>query len=124
MIYPPPNRDSQTHMVLQALLSERNKCPTRDPPSHNETNRVMYQIFSDSPFLIHDNNFALYCKPHLRNLRAKTAVELQTLRSKLDLDKPPYRPIQLDALPDPTVLTFSKANTKQPVSVTLKPREQ
>jgi hypothetical protein len=58
---PPSNRDAQTHMVLQALLGERNKCPKRDPPSqaHNETNRVMYQIFSDSRFPIHDNNFAM-----------------------------------------------------------------
>jgi hypothetical protein len=84
----------------------------------------MYQIFSDSLFPIHDNNFALHCKPHLRNLPAKTAVELRTIRSKLDLEKSSYRPIQLDALPDPSVPTFSKANTKQPMTVALKPREQ
>jgi hypothetical protein len=123
---PPSTIDAQTHMVLQALLLERNKCPNRDPPSqaHNETNRVMYQIFSDSRFPIRDNNFALYCKLHLRNLPAKTAVELQTIRAKLDRDEPPYRPIQLDALPDPTVPTFSQASNKQPMPVALKPRQQ
>jgi hypothetical protein len=122
-------RDPQTHMVSHALLSERarqrNAKPTGSPsPSHNETNRVMYQIYSESLFPIHDNNVALYCKPHLRNLPAKTAVKLQTMRSNLDVDKPPYRPIQMDLLPEPTVPTFAKTSSKQQQPPALKPREQ
>jgi hypothetical protein len=123
---PPSNRDPVTHMVLHALLSERKNFPVRDPPSqdHNTTNRVMYQIFSDSSFPIHDNNFALYCKPHLLNLPAETAVELQTLRSQLDRDITPYRPIQRDALPEPTLPTFPKISTKQNNPPALKPRQK
>lgn len=66
---PPETRDPQTHMVLHALLRELKK--TKDAMSlsllqdhnmnaeyvelgreHNITNRVMHQIYSDSPFII------------------------------------------------------------------------
>ena len=125
---PPTNRDPQTHMVLHALLSELQKHKKNQPicppsKSHNETNRMMYQIYSDSQFPVHENNFAMNCKPHLRNLPAETAVELQTLRSKLDMERPPYKPIQMDLLPEPTVPTFSKV-TNNPKFTALKPREK
>jgi hypothetical protein len=37
---------------------------------------------------------------------------------------PPYRPIQRDALPEPTLPTFSKTSTKQNNPPALKPRQQ
>ena len=52
--------------------------------AHNEANRTMYQVYSDGPFIIHDNNFLTYCKPHLRNLPESTAFELQEIRNKLE----------------------------------------
>jgi hypothetical protein len=63
------------------------------------------------------------CKPHLRHLPAETAVELQTLRSKLEMERPPFRPIQMDLLPEPTVPTFAKVANKPKVPA-LKPREK
>jgi hypothetical protein len=130
---PPERMDPRTHMVLHALHTEREKLassmtaclqdianedappnPNRDiereylqlDKFHNDANRSMYQVYSDGPFIIHDNNFQKYCKPHLRNLPEATAFKLQTIRSNLDHDQPPYRPIQDDPLPAPTVPQF------------------
>ena len=76
--------------------------------SHNDTNRAMYQVYSDSRFVIHDNNFASFCKPHLRNLPVSTAFELQTVRERLEtIEGPPYKPIQHEPLPTPTVPSFA-----------------
>ena len=86
----------------------------------------MYQVYSDSPYIVHDNNFSYYCKPHLLNLPAGTAFELQTIRDKLQPDdQPPYRPIQLDALPEPTVPTFKRSLSQAyEMPPPLKPRAQ
>ena len=74
----------------------------------------MYQAYSDSRFVIHDNNFASFCKPHLRHLPATTAVELQTARERLEnIEGPPYTPIQLQPLPPPTVPSFSTTLAEQ-----------
>jgi hypothetical protein len=86
----------------------------------------MYRVFSDGLYTVHQDNFALYCKPHLQNLPPNTAVELQNARKKLQDDELPlYRPIQFDTLPEPTVPTFEttleKANVPPP---TLLPRAQ
>jgi hypothetical protein len=116
-------------MVLHALLAERNcaekkihNCledvadygtkfdPLRDiDPEYNrldkylnETNRTMYQVYSDSKHMIHENNFSALCRPHLRNLLPLTAFELQAMRQDL-IDSPPYRLIQQDPLPDPSL---------------------
>jgi hypothetical protein len=129
---PPQQLDPQTHMVLTALLAERDRTErelmlcldevaldgTKLEPSwnmdaefsrldsyQNDTNRTMYQVYSDSKFLVHDNNFLTYCRPHLRNLSTNTAFELQELRTEFE-DAPPYRLIQEDPLPEPTVPRF------------------
>jgi hypothetical protein len=130
---PPPSIDAPTNMVLHALLAERTKAdqdmalclsdktkdgsnldPDRDiedeylrlDKAHNDANRTMYQVYSDSRYVIHDNNFLTYCKPHLHSLPATTAYELQTVRDQLQAtESPPYRPIQAEALPEPTVPT-------------------
>jgi hypothetical protein len=132
---PPVAIDSATNMILHALLAERIKadldialCLTDkaddgsnlDPSknieeeylrldkAHNDTNRAMYQVYSDSWFVIHDNNFVSYCRPHLHNLPASTAFELQTVREQLQTNEgPPCRPIHHEALPTPTVPTFT-----------------
>jgi hypothetical protein len=83
----------------------------------------MYQIYSDGVFPIHDNNFTEYCKPHLRNLPAETAFELQKLRSMLaEENKPPYRQIQEDSLPAHTGPNFTTAGKQLSPPLTLKPR--
>ncbi len=147
---PPAEIDPDTIMVLYALLEERTKAdsalflslknesadgakldPHRDTDAeyqqwdkaHNDANRSMYQIYSDSVFLIHDNNFLSYCKPHLRNLPIQTALELQNLKDTLN-DKTPYRPIQKDALPAPTVPIFKTLLGQQANTTQLKPRAQ
>jgi hypothetical protein len=137
----PVTIDRETNMVLTALLAERDRAdrdlalclsdksadgsnldPNRDieeeyvrlDKSHNDTDRTMYQVYSDSRFLIHDDNFLTYCKPHLHNLPVSTAFELQTVRERLEAsDLPPYRPIQADALPAPTVPTFATTLQQQ-----------
>ena len=71
-----------------------------------------------------------YCKPHLHNLPVSTAFELQTVRERLETsDLPPYRPIQDDALPAPTVPTFATTLQQQAQRTagtrpTLRPRAQ
>jgi hypothetical protein len=160
---PPEHLDVRTHMVLHALLDERDKdrlAPTRssiaaaanlDPDcsldqeyskllkvhaqldseyaqlgtGRNDTNRTMYHAFANGLFPIHENNFALYCKPHLRNLPPNTAVDLQKARDDLKPDDlPPYRPIQMDVLPEPTVPTFKTTLTQANKPTTLLPRAQ
>ncbi len=101
---PPVTIDRETNMILTALLAERDRVdrdmvlclsdksadgsdldPNRNieeeylwlDESHNYTNRTMYQIYSDSRFLIHDDNFLTYCEPHFDNLPVSTAFELQ-----------------------------------------------
>ncbi len=135
---PPQELDHQTHMVLNALLTERDRTehdlmllclgdvaqdgtkldPSRDIDAEfsrldtyqNDTNRTMYQVYSDSRFLVHDNSFLTYCRPHLRNLSINTAFELQELRTELE-DASPYRLIQDDPLPEPTVPRFPATYT-------------
>jgi hypothetical protein len=76
--------------------------------SHNDTNRAMYQVYSDSRFVIHDNNFASFCKSHLRNLPVSTALELQTVRERLEtIAGPPYKPIEHEPLHTPTIPSFA-----------------
>ncbi len=61
---------------------------------------------------------------HLRNLPEATALELQTIRSNLDLEQPPYRPIQDDPLPAPTMPQFQTPLDHPSRHVTLLPRAQ
>jgi hypothetical protein len=76
--------------------------------ARNDFNRQLHRSFSESVFPIHQNNFAMYCKPHLQKLPPDTAVALQKQRMDLkDGVFPPYRPIQLDVLPELTVPTFA-----------------
>jgi hypothetical protein len=104
---PPSNLDPQTHTVLHALLADRDR-PNQNTAARNATNRAMFQVYSDSPYLIHANNFFSCCRPHLRNLPPQTAFELQSARIRLEAaEQPPYRPIQLDVLPEPIVPTFN-----------------
>jgi hypothetical protein len=104
---PPSNLHPQTHTVLHALLADRDR-PNQITAARNATNRAMFQVYSDSPYLIHANNFFLCCRPHLRNLPPQTAIELQSARIRLETaEQPPYHPIQLDVLPDPTVPIFN-----------------
>ena len=86
----------------------------------------MYQVYSDGPFIIHDNNFQTYCKPHLRNLPESTAFELQAIRNKLDSagEIPPYRLIQEDPLPAPTVPQFRTPLDQPARHIPLQPRAQ
>jgi hypothetical protein len=103
---PPSNLDPQTHSVLHALLANRDR-PHRDTAARNVSNRAMFQVYSESPFLIHANNFFSCCRPHLRNLPPQTAFELQSARIRMEaIEQPPYRPIHLDVLPEPTAPTF------------------
>jgi hypothetical protein len=91
--YSPSNLDPRTHSVLHALLADRDK-PNRDTAARNVTNRAMFQVYSESPFLIHANNFFSCCRPHLRNLPPQTAFELQSARIRMEaMEQPPYRPI-------------------------------
>jgi hypothetical protein len=107
---PPSILDHHTNMVLHALLAQRD-APNLDTASRNEINRTMFQVYSDSEFLIHGNNFYSCCRPHLRNLPPQTAFELQSARSRLEtMEIPPYRPIHMDVLPPPTVPTFRAEN--------------
>ena len=118
---PPAELDPRTNMVLHALLVERGRTG-QDPKAQNETNRTMFQIYSNSQFIIHDNNFFSCCKPHLRNLPRHTAFQLQSMRTNLEAKElPPYRPIQFDALPEPTVPKFKPRTTANPP---LQPRAQ
>ena len=118
---PPAELDPRTNMVLHALLAERGRAG-QDPKAQNETNRTMFQVYSDSQFIIHDNNFFSCCKPHLRNLPRHTAFQLQSMRTNLEAKElPPYRPIQFDALPEPTVPKFKPRTTANPP---LQPRAQ
>ena len=136
---PPSETDHRTHTVLHTLMQERNAQsrameslldristePTMTDNDivideaynkldriQNDTNRSMHQIFAASKYIIHENNFVSYCKPHLKNLPSSTGYELQALRNQMDdEEKPPYRPIQNDPLPRPTIPTFQ--NTLQ-----------
>ena len=93
--------------------------------ARNDTNRTMHHVFSNAAFPVHQNNFAMYCKPHLHNLPPSTAVELQKRRLELkNAELPPYRPIQLDALPEPTVPTFVIPLGVSKATPTLVPRAQ
>ena len=140
---PPKHMDPRTHMVLHALHAERERLasamtaciqgiadseapayPSRDmeteysqlDKAHNDANRSMYQVYSDGPFIIHDNNFQTYCKPHLRNLPESTAFELQEIRNKMG--------IQDDPLPAPTVPQFRTPLDKPSRHIPLQPRAQ
>ncbi len=85
----------------------------------------MYHAFANGLFPIHENNFALYCKPHLRYLPPNTAVDLQKACDDLKPDYlPPYRPIQMDVLPEPTVPTFKTTLAQANIPPTLLPRAQ
>ena len=129
---PPPERDHHTYMALTDLRKQQKetyrimnalshrvglenvpKTADEEETYHrldanvNAINRSMYQIFADSAYVIHDNNFTAFCKPHLTNLPPGTAFELETLRLQLEeKEKAPYRPIYKDALPDPTKPTL------------------
>ena len=122
---PPAHLDPPTNMVLNALLAERDR-PGLATAVRHETNRTMFQVYSDSDFITHDNNFMARCKPHLRNLPQHTALQLQKARQALlQEDSPPYRPIQRDPLPEPTAPTFTMtlAQAQAPIQA-LRPREQ
>ena len=125
---PPSILDPHTNLVLHALLAQRD-APNLDTASRNETNRTMFQVYSDSEFLIHGNNFYSCCRPHLRNLPPQTAFELQSARSRLEtMEIPPYHPIHMDVLPPPTVPTFRAENVTAMIasapSAPLVPRAQ
>jgi hypothetical protein len=91
--------------------------------SYNDTNRTMYQFFSDSKFIVHDNNFNTYCKPHLQNLPPQCAFEMQSVRTQLvENECPPYRPVQHDVFPEPTVPCFRDSSPKRQEPFTLQPR--
>ncbi len=116
----------QEYAKLLRVHAKQDADYAKQGTERSDTNRTMYRVFSDGLYTVHQNNFALYCKPHLQNLPPNTAVELQNARKKLQDDElPPYRPIQFDTLPEPTVPTFEttleKANVPPP---TLLPRAQ
>ena len=103
---PPSNLDPRTHSVLHALLADRDR-PHRETAARNVSNRAMFQVYSESPFLIHANNFFSCCRPHLRNLPPQTAFELQSARIRMEaMEQPHYRPIHLDVLHEPTLQRF------------------
>jgi hypothetical protein len=88
--------------------------------SYHDTNRTMYQIFASSKIIVHDNNFHTYCKPHLQNLPTLCAIELQSIRTQLESDEePPYRPIQLDPLPEPTVPNYRSGESSSSLKLRL-----
>jgi hypothetical protein len=70
---------------------------TKRDAQYNKLNRAMYQTYAASAYLIHDKNFASYCRPALRNLPSSTAFKLeqlkQNLRDKME-ERPPYKMVQ------------------------------
>jgi hypothetical protein len=108
---PPALIDPETHMVLNALMAERKSTGklrnaildriehehltadndgqldaeyARLDQSYKDTNRTMHQVFSDSTYIIHENNFAGYCKSHLKSLPACTGFALQKIRMQIE----------------------------------------
>ncbi len=64
---------------------------------YNKVNRKMYSIYAASAHIIHDRNFASYCRPTLRHLPEATAFRLTSLKNRLQPntpDIPPYTTIQ------------------------------
>jgi hypothetical protein len=54
---PPCNLAPRTHSVLHALFADRDR-PNRDTADRNVTNRAMFHVYSESPFLIHKTIFS------------------------------------------------------------------
>jgi hypothetical protein len=141
--------DPDNHSILTAFMSERTRVHAnmtgcnegksmagpssaaaqqffdrefeRFEESYHDTNRTMYEIFADSKFIVHDINFHTYCKPHLQHLPTLCSVELQSIQTQLEAkEDPPYRPIQLGTVPEPTVPNYRRSAA----SSSLKPHPQ
>ncbi len=130
---PPPDRDVRTHRILTDLMQDRDRVNRdfqiplegvaadgtalgstsiqeaykRRDTEYNRLNRSMFQTYAFSAYVIHDRNFASYCKPNLRNIPGFTACKLENLKQSLRdkvMERPPYTTVQ-----------HPKRDTTQPV---------
>ncbi len=54
---------------------------------HNHLNKHLFSTYANSKYIIHENNFMTYCKPHLRHLPTVTPHALQAQRDQLQTDE-------------------------------------
>ena len=77
---PNPASADISHLNLDQPLHELDQL-------HNHLNKHLFSTYANSKYIVHENNFMTYCKPHLRHLPTVTPHALQAQRDRLQTDE-------------------------------------